>query len=576
MASLDEAWKWMHAKKYDRAEREFRLLEALRRDDPDVLRLGMGLRMAQDRSEEAGAYAKRIYEREPTNVTAASDYALFLNRMKRRDEAFEVIRPFLTQPIDDVHVLNNLSAVLYFCAKFTEAEAMCRRALAIAPDHANVLGNLALILHETGRTEEALPVAKRCVALDPAGKTGRLESATFTTYTSTSPQAVLRAHAEFGAWMDDQVPPVERPAMPPREGRLRIGLISPDFRRHSVAFFAEAIFRSLDPARFELFAYSTSPLADEVTARLKSYRSTWRDVARAGREEQRRVILKDRLHALVELTGLTNGHSLKLLASRPAPLQFSYCGYPATTGCSFMSARIVDELTDPPGAEKWHMERVVRMPAPFLCYAPPPAAEVRPLDTSGPPTLACYGFIGKYTAGMLRLWGRLLARVPEARLAIKSAAFLDPGVAAATVPRLAAAGIDPARLHILPYTPTHAEHLASYDRAWVALDTFPYHGTTTTCEAMLMGVPTLSLIGELHASRVGLTLLAAVGLADLAAPSEDEFVERGAALLRDTARLRRLRETLRPTLLASPLCDHAGFGRRFGAVLESEIMAYRG
>jgi predicted O-linked N-acetylglucosamine transferase (SPINDLY family) len=358
--------------------------------------------------------------------------------------------------------------------------------------------------------------------------------------------------------------------------RLRIGFISPDLRGHSVAFFTEAILEHLDRWRFDVYVYRTGGETDAVTERLMTYPATWRDMRRMLPNDRLKGLLADRCHVLVEMSGLTLGNSLQLLSRRPAPVMVSYAGYPNTTGCRFIDARIVDTITDPPGSEAWHVERLIRIEPPFLCYRPPADAPgVSPRPEGSTRTFGCFGFPGKYNARVLGLWAKVLEACPGSRLALKSQTFKDAGVPGLTRGLLARAGLDPARVDILEPTPGLAEHLATYAGVDVALDTYPYHGTTTTCEAMLMGVPTVTLVGGAHVSRVGLSLLSAVGLSDLCARTDEEFVRTAAALMQDAARRRSLRESLRAGLLASPLCDGPAFAARFAGGIEEACRPFR-
>ena len=351
--------------------------------------------------------------------------------------------------------------------------------------------------------------------------------------------------------------------------RCRVGLLSADLRRHSAAYFVEPLLEHLDRERFELVVYSASPKRDEVTRRLEAYPAAWRWVADLDAAGLDAAIRADDLDVLVELSGLTVGQRLDGLVRRPARVQATYLGYPNTTGCRFIDARFVDSLTDPPGAEALHVERLERLESCFLCFKPgPETPAVRPRDPASPLTFGCFGAVSKYNESTLYAWARVLAAVPGSRLLLKARGLREERARDDVRQRLRMYGVAPDRVDIRGPLDDTTEHLAAYHDVDLALDTFPYHGTTTTCEAMLMGVPTVTRVGDRHAARVGLSLNSAVGLRDLCADDEGGYVAAAIALAQDRARLADLRGTLRDRLLASPLGDGPGFGRRFGAALE--------
>jgi predicted O-linked N-acetylglucosamine transferase (SPINDLY family) len=249
----------------------------------------------------------------------------------------------------------------------------------------------------------------------------------------------------------------------------------------------------------------------------------------------------------------------------------TYLGYPDTTGVPAMDFRLVDAITDPPGvADAYATERLVRFAPTAWAYAPPadaPAVADRAAGEDGPVTFGCFNNFAKVTDGLMRWWAELLAAVPGARLCLKSQGLDAPATAAHTLARLERAGIARDRVTLLGRLPGLAAHLAVYAGVDIALDTFPYHGTTTTCEALWMGVPVISVQGEHHMSRVGASLLHAVGRAEWVAADGGDFVRIAASLAADRERLSQERRGLRAAMQASPLLDHAGQARRFGEAL---------
>jgi predicted O-linked N-acetylglucosamine transferase (SPINDLY family) len=273
------------------------------------------------------------------------------------------------------------------------------------------------------------------------------------------------------------------------------------------------------------------------------------------------------IDVLVDLSGHTLGHRLPLFVFRAAPVQVSYLGYPSISGLSEMTARLVDSITDPAGEENTvSSERLVRLDGPFLCFETPTELPA-PRDANGPVTFGSFNTAAKINPGVLAAWAEILRGVPESRLMLKAASFADAGVRQALTARLEALGIEGSRLTILPATKTRGEHLAAYSRVDLALDTFPYNGTTTTCEAAAMGVPTLVIRGDRHASRVGATLNTALGVPELIAENSADYVARAIKLGGDRPGLARYHASMRAKLVEGPLCDAGRLAASFtGAV----------
>ncbi len=373
------------------------------------------------------------------------------------------------------------------------------------------------------------------------------------------PELLAAAHRSWGQHQAI-CPPIT--TVPPGS-RLKVAYLSPDLREHSVAGFLEPLLQHHDRSRFEIFCYQCNQQEDAVTARLRSYADQWRNISALGDAEAEALIRQDGVHLLVDLAGHTAGNRLGLLGRRPAPLQATWLGYPHSTGLPAISFRITDATADPAGeADGWHSERLVRLPAPFLCYGPPedapPVTPLPPVAQAGRLTLACFNRIDKISPLLFEIWRGMLERLPQARLLLKSGTFADPWVRERFVAR---SGLPADRLELLARTPDRRSHLALYSHADIALDTFPYNGTTTTCEALWMGVPVVTLVGRHHAARVGKTLLEAVGLDDLATDSPEAYCDRVCALAQDSTGLSHLRQNLRSRVHASPLCNAVRFAR---------------
>jgi protein O-GlcNAc transferase len=280
-------------------------------------------------------------------------------------------------------------------------------------------------------------------------------------------------------------------------------------------------------------------------------------------------IRADRIDILVDLAGHTAGNRLGVFARRPAPIQVSYIGYPNTTGLARMDYRITDARADPPSAGDGHYtERLYRLPRCFLAYQPPaesPSVAERPMLAAGPTTFGSFNALPKLSPHALAAWAAILAAVPDARLVLKSAPFADDATRARYRDIFAAHDIAVARVDLLPNIPDRGGHLALYNLVDIALDTFPFNGTTTTCEALWMGVPVIALNGDRHVARTGASLLGAVGLGDLVANSVTDYVALARELAGQPQRVAAVSRSLRERMQGSPLCDARGLARALEA-----------
>lgn len=389
-------------------------------------------------------------------------------------------------------------------------------------------------------------------------------------YLSTvdAPQ-MFDAHRRFGEMMRGAVPPAgdsfAQSSDPAR--RLRIGYVSPNFSRHSVGYFIEPVLRCHDRARYEVFCYYSHPKADDATERMRGLADGWRDIAGTNDAAVERAIRDDKIDILFDLAGHTKGNRLGVFARQAAPVQMTWLGYPDTTGLSVVDFRITDGAADPaPTAEERHTESLLRMADCFLCYQPPPdAPAAAPREAATEVVFSSFNNIAKLNHETLRMWGQILAAVPASRLALKASALNYPDTVDRLLDSCERAGIDPARVELRGWIADRQQHLELYGEIDIALDTYPYNGTTTTCEALWMGVPVVTLAGEVHMARVGASLLRGAGLDELVARNAAEYVNIAVALAADSARRDALRAGLRARLQGSPLLDHAGFTRQLEA-----------
>jgi predicted O-linked N-acetylglucosamine transferase (SPINDLY family) len=309
--------------------------------------------------------------------------------------------------------------------------------------------------------------------------------------------------------------------------------------------------------------------------RFRSLSQDWWDIQGVPDMVVGQRLIDARTDILIDLGGHTQGSRLSLIARRPAPVVVSMIGYPNTLGLTSVTARIVDSLTDPAGSDPnspdaLAVERLVRLDPSFLCYTPPdplPPISLAPEGWSEAVTFGSFNHTAKINNRVLDAWAELLRRVEGSRLVLKAPALADPGIARDIGARLASRGLDPARIRVLTRTAGLLEHMALYQHVDIALDPFPYQGTTTTFEALIMGVPVVSLEGPTHAQRVGTSILTNVGAPELIARSTEEYLDIAQRLAADRPRLNHYRKNLRAMLLNSALCDQLAYGQRLGAAL---------
>ncbi len=562
---------------------------ALAPDDADAMANRAAILLDLDRAGDAVGAAERALSLAPGHGNACVNLAAALERVGRHAEAAEAARAGLADHPGNASLHLNLGLALMAVGDGTGAEAALKQAAAIdgaspgppealgallqrqgrpgaseaASEHAIELGgetarrctNLSVALLAQAEQAAALSAARRAVTADPDDEAARAHLVTVLNYADLGMDAGEAARE----WATRHETPL-REAWPAfsasrdAEARLRVGYLSPDLRAHSVAYFLEPVLGAHDPAAVEVFCYADVVSEDAVSARLRELASTWCNVAQMTPSDIAARIREDQIDVLIDLAGHTWPRGLLVMARKPAPLQASWIGYPGPTGLAAIDMRITDAIADPPGTEDRYSERLARLDPVFLCYGPPSEAPA-PVRHDGPPTFASFNNPAKIAPPVFEVWAALLRAVPDARLLLKYAGLDEPATAERLRGRFAAAGLDPERLDMRGRAAAVSEHLAAYSDVDVALDTFPYNGTTTTCEALWMGVPVITLAGAGHPGRVGASLLSALGKADWVAADPAAYIETAAAMMADRGALAAGRDALRARMLASPLCD---------------------
>ena len=501
-----------------------------------------------------------------------------LQAQGRLPAAIESYRTALAIEPDHVEAHVNLGNALNAQDDVDAAVESYRRALSLRPDFALAFVNLGAPLQAQGNLDAAVASFRKALSLQPDladAHSGLLFALSFSPgYSPVQRLAEARrygasvlAHARpYRRWLVDPVVPTA--AAPP----LRVGLVSGDLRSHPVGFFVEGMAAHLDPERIELVAYPTLPQEDETSARIKSRCAAWNSIVELNDAAAAARIHADGIHILIDLAGHTAHNRLPIFAWKPAPVQASWLGYFATTGVPGIDYLLADRVSVPESHRGQFTETIWYLPDTRFCFTPPvqsPGLEPTPPPAArnGYITFGCFQNLLKLNDAVLAAWGRILAALPNARLRLQGGQLNYPAARARVQDRLQRFGITPERVTMAGHAPRE-DYLRAHAGVDIILDTFPYPGATTTCEALWMGVPTMTLSGNSLVSRQGASLLACAGLDDWIAADEDDYVARTLAHAADLGRLASLRSDLRPRVLASPLFEAPRFARNFEAALQ--------
>lgn len=525
-----------------------------------------------ERHPEALATLEKARDLAPTNPKVWFNLGNELVAVSRAGEAVNALRRADELAPNQPIVLAALGSAILEAGSIGDALKVLRRAQSIEPDSPDVLGALGRALVESGEGEEGCPMLERSITLKP-GSLARLQVVTMSwNYTTDDWATIRRVHERHSERLAKVR--VMSPAINDRnpERTLRVAFMSGDLREHSCSYFLEPLFAGLDRARAQVWAVQTLAKPDEVTARFRGYADGWIDITGKSAADAADMVRAAGIDILIECSGHTTGHRLDVSAARPAPIQMTFLGYPATTGLDRIDYRLVDAITDPPGAERHCVETLLRVPGCLWCFRPSrqaPPVGPSPLERTGQITLGCFNMIPKLSRRTVEVWAEALKAVPTATLLLKNKRLHDAATMAWFRGRFEKLGVDGSRISAVPFAPSTADHLRSYDLIDLQLDPFPYNGTTTTCESFWQGVPAVALRGKIHAAKVSESLLHAVSLEELLADDEAGYVRIIAELASDPARMASIRAGLRDRMAASPLRDEQGYCERFEATLRT-------
>jgi predicted O-linked N-acetylglucosamine transferase (SPINDLY family) len=558
------------------AERSYREILQLEPEHADSLHLLGVIALQTGNLKSALTLVQRAVALRPDAPASRNNLGQVLARLGNHDEAARSYEAAIGLDPGYAEACNNLGYVRHLQDRLPEAEALYIRAIDLDPAYAEPHTNRGNLLKDRGEIDAAIACYRRAIELRPdlpALHSNLLLALHY--HPGYSPTQLKREH---GAWAERHVTPLQALRRPHENARdpdrrLRVGYVSPDFREHPVARFVLPLFREHDRRQVEVFAYSDVAVPDAVTGLLREHVDRWREVAALGHDQLADAVRADGIDILVDLAAHSGGNRLLAFARKPAPVQITYLAYCSTTGVDAIDYRVTDHFLDPAGTSRRYTEASLFLPGCYWCYSAPPltgSAHAATERAQGPLTFGCLNNFAKVTDVTLRLWTRLLRRVPEACLLVyaRTEAHRDRVLRA-----LRQAGVDESRAAFVGRQPL-ADYLATYRRIDVALDPYPYGGGTTSCDALWMGVPVVSLAGRTAVSRAGSTLLSHVGLDHLVTRSEEQYVEIAAGLIRDARGLAAVRRELRRRLESSPIMDAPQFASDLEAVFRTAWRAW--
>lgn len=531
----------------------------------------MGLvRQDQQSATEAIHCYKKALQLNPRHLASYTNLGLLQAQQVNFAAAVETYEQGLAVYPNDTKLLSSVSSALTELGLYGKALAYCNRALVLAPDQTELLTIKGIASYKTGKAVEAVQCFRKAMSLTDDTVSGRrlydniLLAMHYTNRYSA--EEIAEEHRQWARLFASGHFPALLPAKADDPQRpLQIGYVSPDFCAHPVAFFIEPILASHDQVSHKIFCYANVSRPDNITAQLQLLPVVWRDISSLDDAKCAELIRNDGIDILVDLAGHTCQNRLPLFTLKPAPLQVTWLGYPDTTGIAAIDYRFSDEVADPIGmTERHHSEELVRLPGTFLCFRPPanaPAVTEQEHLIAGPLTFSSFNNLAKISPEMMAVWANILLQVADANLLIKAFGLEDESVRQEIRDVFRSCGIPDERVVLSGRTPNVLSHLTMLSQTDIALDSFPYNGTTTTCEALWMGVPVVTLSGSTHVSRVGASILRSVGLSELIARTENEYLEIAVHLAKNRELLAKYRRNLRNMMLNSTLLDATTFTR---------------
>lgn len=519
---------------------------------------------------EAITFYQKTIEVKPNYIKAYENLGNIFKEKGLINEAIIIYEKAVNLHTDNPDVYNSLGNIFIKKWRIDDAIALYQQALQKNPADVSAYNNLGNAFQIKGDPENAEMYYRHAVKLDPDNAVPYQNLLFVMNYNPChKAKTILAENLRFAKRFEEPILSSIYPYANERSQhrRLKIGYVSPDFKAHSVSCFIEPVIAVHNKEQFEIFCYSLVSEEDEVTERFQKYADHWRNITGISDEKAAEFIRDDGIDILIDLAGHTTNNRILLFVRKPAPIQVSWLGYLATTGLSSMDYKIVDNYSDPPAmTEQFYTEKLIRLPESFLCYLPvkdgPEVGEL-PALKKGYITFGSFNNFVKVSPDVISSWSRILQAIPNSRLIMRTYNFCDRTTRQHAMGMFMQRGIAAERITLLPWEPS-PKHLESYNLVDIGLDTFPFNGGATTCEAIWMGVPVVTHAGSAYHSRVGVSLLSNIGLKELIGKTYEEYIEIAVNLAHNIERLKALRESLRDMMLRSPLTD----AKRFTVNLE--------
>ena len=480
-----------------------------------------------------------------------------LNKLHQAANQFERV---LSLDPEHYGALINLALIEILLGNIKKAENRLLNRNKNYPKEYNTLLNLGFCCEQQGRINRAIEYYQQAVSTGDRNRMNAHSGQLFLRHYqwNITPEKLFKYHCQFSNQLEKTNVCQFNINDYTNLSKINIGYVSSDFNNHPVSSFLYPILKYHDATSFNIYCYSTTEQMDDMTDKIKEVVFKWTDIRFLSNDAICKAIQNDCIHILVDLAGHTKNNCIEIFAMKPAPVQVSYLGYPGTTGIAQIDYRITDRWADPPGTGNYYAEKLVRMPNCFLCYNPDsqaPQVTDLPAQKNEWISIGSFNRMPKLNDNILDLWTRILKRLNKSRLFLKSKAFTDPEIQNRIKTFFKKRGIEDNRLILLGHSPTREQHLSLYNQMDIALDTFPYHGTTTTCEALWMGVPVITLEGQSHVSRVSVSILQNIGLKDCIAKTPEEYIDKTIQMASDISFLSQIRTQLRSIVRFSSLCQ---------------------
>lgn len=520
----------------------------------------------QNRLAEANVSCQQALSLNPDYPEAYNQLGSIAFDLGLFDEAEHCFTNAITQKPDYADAYNNLGTLHQVQRHIVSAGNFYRQALQLNPHFALAYTNLGINLQSQGQVEQAENCWRTSLSLNPNQidtQSGLLFNLNYTV--SPSSNYIFEAK-KFGAMVASIAETYEKWECDPQPSKLRVGLVSGDFRNHPVGHFLHSLLKHISNYDIELVAYATQPGTDHFSELIKPYFTEWRNIGGLTDTAAARLIYTDKLHVLFDLSGHSSYNRLALFAWKAAPIQVSWLGYLASTGVTAIDYILSDHYAIRTEDEQNFSEKILRLPQCCVCFTPTfDALLTTPLPalSTGHITFGSFNNLAKMNNQVVALWAKLLTLVPNAKLCLKASQLQEPQIQNLTLQRFAEHGISAERLILLTPIPNAKEHLLAYQNIDIALDTFPYPGVTTSVEALAMGVPVLTLQGNGLLARMGESINHNANLPDWIAVDEADYLSKAIYFSKNLAQLAQLRLSLTTSIMSSPLFDSASFAKHF-------------